>query len=90
MSMVCRCALPETRVPLPPCFPSPQGYEVDIYEQRPWVGGKVASFKDKDGNDIEMGLHVFFGAVLWESGPRAALAGLASWAGASGACACTP
>lgn len=22
-----------------------QGYEVDIYESRPWVGGKVASFK---------------------------------------------
>ncbi len=22
-----------------------QGYEVDIYEQRPFVGGKVASYK---------------------------------------------
>lgn len=39
-----------------------QGYEVDIYESRPFIGGKVASYKDKDGNDIEMGLHVFFGA----------------------------
>lgn len=29
-------------------------YEVDIYEGRPWVGGKVASFKDKDGNHIEV------------------------------------
>ena len=31
--------------------------------QCPCVGGRpqVASFKDKDGNDIEMGLHVFFG-----------------------------
>ncbi|KAL6775934.1 ZDS1 [Auxenochlorella protothecoides x Auxenochlorella symbiontica] len=38
-----------------------QGYEVDIYESRPWIGGKVASFKDKEGNHIEMGLHVFFG-----------------------------
>lgn len=38
-----------------------QGYEVDIYETRPFIGGKVASFRDKDGNDIEMGLHVFFG-----------------------------
>lgn len=38
-----------------------QGYEVDIYEQRPFMGGKVASYKDKDGNHIEMGLHVFFG-----------------------------
>ena len=39
-------------------------YEVDIYDQRPWVGGKVASFKDKDGNHIEMGLHVFFGCYF--------------------------
>ncbi|KAK9824324.1 hypothetical protein WJX72_009469 [[Myrmecia] bisecta] len=41
-----------------------QGHEVDIYESRPWVGGKVASFKDKDGNHIEMGLHVFFGCYF--------------------------
>ena len=32
-----------------------QGHEVDIYEARPWHGGKVASYKDKDGNHIEMG-----------------------------------
>lgn len=32
-----------------------QGYEVDIFEQRPFIGGKVASFRDKDGNHIEMG-----------------------------------
>lgn len=38
--------------------------EVDIYEQRPFVGGKVASFKDKDGNHIGMGLHVFFGCYF--------------------------
>lgn len=38
-----------------------QGYEVDIYDQRPFIGGKVASYIDKDGNHIEMGLHVFFG-----------------------------
>ncbi|KAL4421307.1 hypothetical protein ABPG75_010598 [Micractinium tetrahymenae] len=41
-----------------------QGYEVEIYESRPFVGGKVASYKDKDGNDIEMGLHVFFGCYF--------------------------
>ena len=41
-----------------------QGYEVDIYEQRPFVGGKVASFIDKDDNHIEMGLHVFFGCYF--------------------------
>ncbi|MEW5309917.1 MAG: hypothetical protein WDW38_001759 [Sanguina aurantia] len=38
-----------------------QGYEVDIYEGRTWMGGKVASYIDKDGNHVEMGLHVFFG-----------------------------
>ncbi|PNW80358.1 hypothetical protein CHLRE_07g314150v5 [Chlamydomonas reinhardtii] len=41
-----------------------QGYEVDIYEGRQWIGGKVASFVDKDGNHIEMGLHVFFGCYF--------------------------
>ncbi|GER46315.1 zeta-carotene desaturase [Striga asiatica] len=38
-----------------------QGHEVDIYESRPIIGGKVGSFMDKRGNHIEMGLHVFFG-----------------------------
>lgn len=38
-----------------------QGHEVDIYESRPFIGGKVGSFVDKGGNHIEMGLHVFFG-----------------------------
>lgn len=32
-----------------------QGYEVDIYEQRPFIGGKVASYRDRSGNHIEMG-----------------------------------
>jgi len=41
-----------------------QGYDVDVYEKRPFIGGKVASYKDKDGNDIEMGLHVFFGCYF--------------------------
>eukprot|EP00887_Chlorella_sp_A99_P005744 scaffold1.g5744.t1 len=45
-----------------------QGYEVDIYESRSWVGGKVASFRDKNGNDIEMGLHVFFGWLMAKCG----------------------
>jgi monoamine oxidase len=40
-----------------------QGYDVDIYEQRPFIGGKVASYKDRSGNHVEMGLHVFFGWV---------------------------
>ncbi|KAL8159576.1 hypothetical protein V2J09_001113 [Rumex salicifolius] len=38
-----------------------QGHEVDIYESRTFIGGKVGSFIDKHGNHIEMGLHVFFG-----------------------------
>lgn len=38
-----------------------QGHEVDIYESRPFIGGKVGSFVDRRGNHVEMGLHVFFG-----------------------------
>ncbi|KAL9269279.1 Zeta-carotene desaturase, chloroplastic/chromoplastic-like protein, partial [Drosera capensis] len=38
-----------------------QGHEVDIYESRSFIGGKVGSFVDRRGNHIEMGLHVFFG-----------------------------
>ena len=37
------------------------GHEVELFELRPFVGGKVSSWKDKDDNHIEMGLHVFFG-----------------------------
>lgn len=37
------------------------GCEVEIFESRPFVGGKVGSWKDAEGNHIEMGLHVFFG-----------------------------
>ena len=37
------------------------GHEVEIFDARRFVGGKVGSWIDKDGNHIEMGLHVFFG-----------------------------
>jgi len=37
------------------------GWEVEIFESRPFVGGKVGSWVDAEGNHIEMGLHVFFG-----------------------------
>ncbi|CAM9751328.1 unnamed protein product [Scytosiphon promiscuus] len=40
---------------------SEAGHQVEIYEARRFMGGKVGSWKDKDGNHIEMGLHVFFG-----------------------------
>lgn len=38
-----------------------QGHEVELYEARSFIGGKVGSWVDSDGNHIEMGLHVFFG-----------------------------
>jgi len=37
------------------------GHDVEMFELRPYVGGKVSSWTDKEGNHIEMGLHVFFG-----------------------------
>lgn len=37
------------------------GHTVQVFESRPFVGGKVGSWVDADGNHIEMGLHVFFG-----------------------------
>lgn len=37
------------------------GHQVEIFESRPFVGGKVSSWVDPDGNHVEMGLHVFFG-----------------------------
>jgi len=36
------------------------GHRVDLYEGRSFVGGKVGSWVDDQGNHIEMGLHVFF------------------------------
>jgi zeta-carotene desaturase len=36
------------------------GHEVEMFEARSFVGGKVGSWVDADGNHIEMGLHVFF------------------------------
>ena len=37
------------------------GHQVEMFELRPFVGGRVSSWKDKDNNHIEMRLHVFFG-----------------------------
>ncbi|MGB3655546.1 MAG: 9,9'-di-cis-zeta-carotene desaturase [Rivularia sp. (in: cyanobacteria)] len=37
------------------------GCEIEIFESRPFIGGKVGSWVDSDGNHLEMGLHVFFG-----------------------------
>ncbi len=38
------------------------GYEVEILEKRDILGGKWSAWKDADGEWIETGLHVFFGA----------------------------
>ncbi|MEO1145433.1 MAG: 9,9'-di-cis-zeta-carotene desaturase [Cyanobacteria bacterium J06638_22] len=39
---------------------SDAGHDVEIFEARSFVGGKVGSWVDTNGNHIEMGLHVFF------------------------------
>jgi len=57
-----------------------QGHEVDIYEGRQWVGGKVASFKDKDGNHIEVR------ALRWGWGVGALGVGVGALRAAGGVC----
>jgi 15-cis-phytoene desaturase len=39
-----------------------RGYEVVLLEKRSVPGGKVSAWRDSDGDWIESGLHVFFGA----------------------------
>jgi len=41
---------------------SDAGHEPTIYEARDVLGGKVSAWKDADGDWIETGLHIFFGA----------------------------
>ena len=38
------------------------GHQVTLLEKRPMAGGKVSSWQDGDGDWLESGLHVFFGA----------------------------
>ena len=38
------------------------GHEPVLYEARDVLGGKVSAWKDKDGDWVETGLHIFFGA----------------------------
>lgn len=40
------------------------GYQVEVLEQRPVLGGKVSSWRDAEGDWVESGLHVFFGAYV--------------------------
>jgi 15-cis-phytoene desaturase len=39
-----------------------QGYTPTVLESREVLGGKIAAWKDKDGDWYETGLHIFFGA----------------------------
>ncbi|GAB4189209.1 MAG: FAD-dependent oxidoreductase [Roseiflexaceae bacterium] len=39
-----------------------RGYEVILLEKRDVPGGKVSAWRDQDGDWVESGLHVFFGA----------------------------
>lgn len=39
-----------------------RGHEVVLIEKRPVPGGKVSAWRDADGDWVESGLHVFFGA----------------------------
>ncbi|HET6260931.1 MAG TPA: FAD-dependent oxidoreductase, partial [Chloroflexia bacterium] len=39
-----------------------QGFKVTLLEKRAVAGGKVSSWQDADGDWLESGLHVFFGA----------------------------
>jgi phytoene desaturase len=39
-----------------------RGYEVVLLEKRSVPGGKVSAWRDSDGDWVESGLHVFFGA----------------------------
>ena len=41
---------------------SDAGHEPTVYEARKVLGGKVSAWQDKDGDWIETGLHIFFGA----------------------------
>src|SRR4051794_14021196 len=38
------------------------GHAVTVVEKRAMAGGKVSSWQDADGDWLESGLHVFFGA----------------------------
>jgi len=41
---------------------SEAGHKPTVYEARDVLGGKVSAWQDKDGDWIETGLHIFFGA----------------------------
>lgn len=38
------------------------GFDIELFEKRPILGGKVSAWRDDDGDWVETGLHTFFGA----------------------------
>jgi hypothetical protein len=38
-----------------------KGYDIELYEKRGVLGGKVSVWKDGDGDSVESGLHIVFG-----------------------------
>jgi len=40
------------------------GFEVELFEKRAVLGGKVSAWRDSEGDWIESGLHTFFGAYV--------------------------
>ena len=46
------------------------GHEPIVYEARNVLGGKVSAWKDKDGDWIETGLHIFFGEYGYPPHPH--------------------
>jgi 15-cis-phytoene desaturase len=44
---------------------SDAGHVPTVYEARDVLGGKVSAWQDQDGDWIETGLHIFFGAVSY-------------------------
>jgi rhodanese-related sulfurtransferase len=49
---------------------SDAGHIPVVYEARDVLGGKVSAWQDKDGDWIETGLHIFFGAVSIYTGKK--------------------
>jgi 15-cis-phytoene desaturase len=46
-----------------------QGYQVELFEKRPILGGKWSSWQDAEGDWIETGLHVCSLAHMMKSSP---------------------
>lgn len=54
------------------------GHEPVVLEARDVLGGKVAAWRDEDGDVYETGLHIFFGCAAAPSGSRTSSASMGS------------